>query len=108
MGAMADFYVGRGAGATWIGSIAWDGYPDGIDNSILSAKNEGEYRRAVRDFLAGRIDAMRPADGWPWGSSGDADYVYAFDGTVWCFHSGADCLRNEWGRSSIDGRFANG
>ena len=27
MGTRADFYVGRGDAAEWIGSIAYDGYP---------------------------------------------------------------------------------
>lgn len=31
MGTRADFYVGRGESAEWLGSIAWDGYPSGID-----------------------------------------------------------------------------
>lgn len=32
MSTRADFYVGRGAEAEWIGSISWDGYPDGVDD----------------------------------------------------------------------------
>jgi hypothetical protein len=29
MGTRADFYVGRGETAEWLGSIAWDGNPGG-------------------------------------------------------------------------------
>ena len=30
MGTRADFYIGKGTDAEWLGSIAWNGYPDGI------------------------------------------------------------------------------
>ena len=40
MGTRADFYIGRGATAEWIGSIAWDGYPDGIPAPILEATDD--------------------------------------------------------------------
>jgi hypothetical protein len=29
MGTRADFYVGRGKDAEWLGSVAFDGYPSG-------------------------------------------------------------------------------
>ena len=81
MGTRADFYVGRGPNAEWLGSIAWDGYPDGIDDSVLKAASEGAYRAAVTTFLADREDASLPSDGWPWpwDDSGTTDYAYAFE-----------------------------
>jgi hypothetical protein len=30
MGTRADFYIGRGTEAEWLGSVAWDGYPGGV------------------------------------------------------------------------------
>src|SRR3954471_20378009 len=79
MGTRADFYVGRGKDAEWLGSIAWDGYT--IPDSIRRAKERGAYRKAVKRFLATRRDASLPKDGWPWpwDDSGTTDYAYAFD-----------------------------
>lgn len=84
MGTRADFYVGRGARAEWLGSIAWDGYPEGIDHGILTAETEDAFRERVSQFLT-REDATLPErDGWPWPweTSYLTDYVYAFDGGV--------------------------
>jgi hypothetical protein len=82
MGTRADFYIGRGLTAEWIGSIAWDGYPSGIPDSIKQAKTEQEMRDAVTAFLGDREDRTLPADGWPWPweNSQTTDYAYAFDG----------------------------
>ena len=67
MGTRADFYVGRGQKAEWLGSIAWDGYPDGLsDIPVLSAQTEVAFRAAVRDMLASRKDGTTPEMGWPW------------------------------------------
>ena len=86
MGTRADFYVGRGQGAEWLGSIAYDGYPDGVPGSICDKKTEPEYRAAVETLLIENEDATRPVDGWPWpwSDSHTTDYAYAFDdGQVW-------------------------
>lgn len=86
MGTRADFYVGRGKDAEWLGSIAWDGYPDGIDEYVFMAMNEDSYRSKVQMFLEPRDDATFPHMGWPWPweDSGTTDYAYAFDGgQVW-------------------------
>jgi hypothetical protein len=91
MGTRADFYVGRGADAEWLGSIAWDGYPSGIDLAVLHAKTEGDFRSALTSFFeSDRDDVTLPEMGWPWpwNTSNTTDYAYAFDGgTVWgcCF-----------------------
>ena len=92
MGTRADFYVGRGPQAEWLGSIAWDGYPGGIDEPVLLAGNEQQYREHVEAFISGRDDATFPQLGWPWPweDSGTTDYAYAYDdGRVWgsCFGS---------------------
>ena len=81
MGTRADFYVGKGENAEWIGSIAWDGYPKEIPEEILKAKSEEEYRKNVEAFLEKRDDGTLPAQGWPWPweDSGMTEYAYAFD-----------------------------
>ena len=82
MGTRADFYVGRGEQAEWLGSIAWDGYPDGIEAAVLKAKTESTYRRLVVRMIEGRDDGTKPDQGWPWpwNDSRTTDYAYAFDG----------------------------
>jgi hypothetical protein len=86
MGTRADFYIGKSSDAEWIGSIAWDGYRDGIDATILKATSQVEYRQAVEQFLDGRKDATRPAQGWPWpwdtSATSDCSYWF-FDGHCW-------------------------
>lgn len=92
MGTRADFYMGRGKDAEWLGSIAWDGYPEGIDKKILLAEIESEFRNFVSTFLQ-REDGTLPEQGWPWPweDSNTSDYAYAFDnGVVYgtCFGHG--------------------
>ncbi len=86
MGTRADFYVGKGKDAVWIGSIAWDGYRDGIDGEILIAKTEQEFRDATAQFFSNREDVTEPPAGWPWpwktSATTDCSYWF-FDGKVW-------------------------
>jgi len=87
MGTRADFYVGVGQGAEWLGSVAFDGYQwaEHPDLPIPSAHTEDEFRSAVHAELEGRDDATNPDQGWPWpwGDSGTTDYAYYFtDGAV--------------------------
>lgn len=86
MGTRADFYIGRGEQAEWLGSIAWDGYPDGIDKPVLEATTPEGFRNALVNFAAARDDWTAPEQGWPWpwDNSGTTDYAYALDeGKVW-------------------------
>lgn len=80
MGTRADFYVGRGNDAEWLGSIAYDGYPDGIPEDLLNATTEDEFRNSVA-AMSTWDDWTRPEDGWPWPweDSRTTDYAYAFD-----------------------------
>ena len=83
MGTRADFYVGRGKDAEWIGSVGWDGYPSGFDRQgLMDATDEAGFRAAVAAELAGREDATTIDQGWPWpwNDSHTTDYAYAFDG----------------------------
>lgn len=84
MGTRADFYVGRGEAAEWIGSIAWDGYRKGIPRAVLRAKNEEKFRTAVRTILGKREDFTSPEDGWPWpwNDSGTTDCTYHWDSNL--------------------------
>lgn len=90
MGTRADFYVGRGLNAEWIGSIAWDGFPDDMPKKIMWAKTESKFREAVKSFLNTREDATFPEDGWPWpwATSQTTDFSYVLDEGkihVFCF-----------------------
>jgi len=92
MGTRADFYVGRGEDAEWLGSIAWDGYPSGTDDGLLSAASEKQFRHHLARFLSTRDDATLPEMGWPWPweTSHTTDFAYAFDdGRVWGSSFGA-------------------
>lgn len=92
MGTRADFYIGRGAHAEWLGSIAWDGYPDGLTRTgVLTAETKETFRTAVTAMLVSRDDGTVPAQGWPWpwNNSHTTDYSYAFDGSeVWVTNYG--------------------
>jgi hypothetical protein len=88
MGTRADFYVGKGAGAEWIGSITYDGDPDGSPGCCLGAKSEAEWRERVAAMLADLKPNVRtcPSEGWPWpwDDSRMTDYAYTFDqGQAW-------------------------
>lgn len=100
MGTRADFYVGRGSTAEWLGSIAFDGYPDGDMAEVLLADppdSVEDYRQRVGSLLAGRHDATLPADGWPWpwDDSRTTDYSYAWDGAVWI-----SCFGHRWSKDA--------
>jgi hypothetical protein len=94
MGTRADFYVGRGNDAEWLGSLAWDGYPDGIEDAILGATTDDEFKAAVLKVLQDRDDGTTPEMGWPWpwDTSNTTDFAYAIeDGKVW-----ASCFGGNW------------
>lgn len=102
----ADFYVGRGKNAEYLGSIPSDGYPEppGIASTpegvaILNATTEEVFRAAVLLLLSKRKDAsLRDRDGWPWPwtTSSGTDFAYAFDdGQVW-----ASCFGHGWWRAT--------
>lgn len=92
MGTRADFYVGRGKTAEWIGSIAWDGYPDGNPAPILKLTDEQAFRVAVLKIITEENGTLTDQGWpWPWENSQTTDYAYAFDeGRVWgtCFGHG--------------------
>lgn len=96
MGTRADFYVGRGPSAEWLGSIAWDGHPETVMEELGTKLFETEelFRHTVGVFLARRDDSTPPEMGWPWpwDDSQTTDYAYAYEGgAVWCSSFG-----HEW------------
>lgn len=99
MGTRADFYIGRGDKAEWLGSIAWDGYPNGLERQVLECRTEPSFRKEVAT-LHTREDWTQPEQGWPWPweNSAITDYTYAFDkGRVW-----ASCFGGAWFRADKD------
>ncbi len=102
MGTRADFYIGIGPDAEWMGSLAFDGYriddakktddvndPDGTACwAIKSAATADDFRSAVAKLLSFNSDATSPEQGWPWpwADSHTTDYAYAFvDGACKAF-----------------------
>jgi hypothetical protein len=95
MGTRADFYLGRGPTATWLGSIAWDGHPETVmgkrkddskPNKLARAKTAEAFRRRLLQRMGDRDDFVQPPEPWPWPwpDSRITDHAYAFDeGTVW-------------------------
>lgn len=111
MGTRADFYIGRGKTSKWLGSIAWDGYPDGImltgkkiqyghehsefpkGEHLFDSVTEDQFTSRLSKFFEGRDDVTLPEQGWPWPweNGNTTDYSYAFDdGKVFgtCFGHG--------------------
>ena len=94
MGTRADFYIGKGKKAEWLGSIAWDGYPKGIPKKVLEANTAKDFRKLVAELLRSRDEGTTPEMGWPWpwDDSCTTDYAYAFEhGKVT-----ASCYGSKW------------
>ena len=84
MGTRADFYVGVGKDAKWMGSVAWDGYEwdEQPECPLMSATTEAAFLSALKDIAKERDDWTSAEQGWPWPwkTSNTTDYVYALDG----------------------------
>lgn len=96
MGTRADFYIGRGPNAEWLGSIAMDGYPSGIPDTVLCAVSESLFRKLLGRFFADKHHHTPPEQGWPWpwNDSRTTNYAYAFDtGEVWASNFGCEWFR---------------
>lgn len=82
MGTRADFYIGTGESAQWLGSVAWDGYEwcEDLECALMKAKTEKEFLAAIRDIANKRDDFTSPNQGWPWPweNSFTTDRAYAF------------------------------
>ncbi|MGL4232654.1 MAG: hypothetical protein ACRCWJ_14920 [Casimicrobium sp.] len=95
MGTRADFYVGKGKSAEWIGSVAYDGHRDGIPEEIRLAINEVFYRNAVGALIESCGHGTKPEQGWPWpwDNSETTDRAY-------CFHDGK-VYDSRWGKDLV-------
>ena len=99
MGTRADFYIGTGLNAEWLGSVAYDGYKwqEDPNCALMQAKTEGEFRKAVAD-ISDRDDWTAPEQGWPWPwkDSCTTDRQYAFvDGKTQAFSFGRPIPQSE-------------
>lgn len=91
MGTRADFYIGEGESAEWLGSVAWDGYEwdEDKESSLRIAASEADFREEVKT-IGERDDFRSPEKGWPWpwDDSTTTDYAYCFTGQglrIFCF-----------------------
>lgn len=84
MGTRADFYVGIGPDAEWIGSQAMDGYISAIPGRVIDANDEDDFREQVAAHLSSLSHATWPKDGWPWPwvTSATTDCSYWFHAGV--------------------------
>lgn len=87
MGTRADFYVGTGRDAEWIGSIEYDGHPDWKMIDMQRARSERAFRHEVAKILRRKNHCgIRPSNGWPWpwdtSDITDVAYAYCSDGRV--------------------------
>lgn len=88
MGTRADFYVGRGENAEYLGSVGWDGHQENMLH--LESKFEAQYRLNVKDLIDEQEGWTKWP--WPWEDSHTTDYSYAFDDDrVW-----VSCFGTEW------------
>lgn len=80
MSTKADFYVGVGKNAEWIGSIVHNADPDEFDDPILTARSEKVFRLAIKELLDNRCDSIYPGSpkAQPLGNNA-ADYTYYFN-----------------------------
>lgn len=82
MGTRADFYVGRGRQALWLGSVAMDGRDPEFFRGAIT---EAIFRTRVDEWMTQVDHSTYPPDGWPWPweDSCLTDVSYAFDGVLW-------------------------
>lgn len=100
MGTRADFYIGTGEEAKWLGSVAWDGYEwaEQPDCPLMQATTEDEFLAAVKVIATGRNDWTSPEQGWPWpwDNSFTTDRAYAFaEGKTKAFRWGKQPAESE-------------
>ena len=93
MGTRADFYIGTGTDAAWLGSVAWYGYEweEQPYCPLMKATTLDEFLAALTDIASNRKDWTSPDNGWPWPwpNSFTTDMTYAFvDGKTAVFHWG--------------------
>ena len=87
MGTRTQFFTGDPQdleGRKWLGTLAWDGYPDGDCGVLAAAGTEEEFLAAVAGIKAARRDFCDPAKhGFPFPWTDNlflTDFTYAFFG----------------------------
>jgi hypothetical protein len=73
MGTRADFYIGKGRNAKWVGSVSHDGYKSGV-KTVLESDTEESYLKNISE-LETYIDTSKGWP-WPWKTSTFSDYSY--------------------------------
>ena len=93
IGTKADYYMGRGPEAEWLGSQRTHGNPP-HQGLLKFARTQEEFRDRVRLRIEQHGDVgTLPEAGWPWqhDDSRGTDYTYAFFGDrVWCSYRGQE------------------
>lgn len=98
----ADFYLGRGPNAEYLGSVATAGAPEDIEvwERFQNLDDENytpkDFRDEIKDLRGStRADDSRQSAGrrWPWRypDSSETPWAYAFDaGTVYVYRYGVE------------------
>jgi hypothetical protein len=102
MGTRADFWIGVGETAEWIGSVGWDGYEwaQNPECDLRTAFKPEEFRAAVAAIAESRKDFTSPEEGWPWpwDTSHTTDYAYCLTPAgVRIFSFGEDIVNSQRG-----------
>jgi len=98
MATKADFYVGIGPDAEWLGSIFNNGDVWHIPLNILIQVNQIMFEELTLEFLQTKDSVIADrGDKWdhPWADSRITDYTYMFDiarEKVVMYQSGVDCV----------------
>lgn len=98
MSIKADFYVGIGPDAEWLGSIFKGGSVWEIPTSIFIQVNQTMFEEMVLELLSSKESVVHDrGDKWDhdWSDSRLTDYTYMFDPArekVLMYQSGTDCL----------------
>src|SRR5271157_1998376 len=81
MGTRADYYIGTDEKAEWLGSTAYDGYPEGVPQDLVKATTKEQFIEELNKIFAEQAHATKPEHGWPWPweDSRTTDFAYAWD-----------------------------
>jgi len=121
----ADFYVGLGDQAEWLGSLSLDGSQASVDDAGLfdplpseATYTETTFRTIVAHLLAHAIEAdagysAKAGDVWPWPypDSGGTDMAYVYvNGSIHIFERGdrQELDKVEAGQTLITLHYPNG
>ena len=99
MGTRADFYIGKGRDANWLGSVGMDGNPEDIARHLSldlsqTIASENDWVESVNMVFTAHPEHTLPEMGWPWpwDDSNTTDYAYTYDeGKVW-----VSCFGTRW------------